>query len=133
MAQLVDYPDAFCDQLPNFEELGYFLGEHYLQLKDGVPSTFEAHYYTGVTPEQVEDGSHYQMTGWTELHWHVTSEPDYYEVDGSIGDISVLTTEHIEEALQKNSHFSFMMGDVYVWVGTKSPVEAWKAIESLKQ
>lgn len=133
MAKLEDYPDAFSAQLPDFEELGYFLGEYYLQLKDGVPSTFEAHYYTGVTPEQVEDGTHYQMTGWTELHWHVTSEPVHYEVEGSMGDISVLTKEHIEDAMQKNSHVSFMMGDVYVWIGSKNPEEVWKAIESLKQ
>ena len=132
LAQLAVYPDAFSAQIPNFEELGYFLGENVLQLKDGVPSTFEAHYYTGVTPEQVEDGSYYQMSGWTEIHWHVTSQPDYYEVEGSIGDISVLTKEHVADALQKTSHFSFMMGDVFVWVNCKDAAKVWAVIETLK-
>lgn len=132
-AKLTDYPDAFADQIPDFEAFGYFLGENYLRLKDGVPHTFEGHFYTGVTPQQVEDDSFFEMDGWTEIHWHVSSAPDYYEVEGSIGDVSVLTKEHIEEALQKNSHFSFMMGDVYVWVDSKNPAEVWKAIESLKQ
>ena len=131
--KLTDYPEAFADQIPDFEALGYFLGENYLQLKDGVPHTLEGHFYTGVTPQQVEDDSFFEMDGWTEIHWHVSSAPDYYEVEGSIGDISVLTKEHIGEALQKNSHFSFMMGDVYVWVDSKNPAEVWKAIESLKQ
>ena len=79
---LIAYPEAFADQIPDFEALGYFPGECYLQLKDGVPYTFEGHYYTGV------DGSYLEQEGWAEIHWCVDAEPDYYDLQECLGDIS---------------------------------------------
>lgn len=129
---LTDYPEAFAKQIPDFETLGYFLGEHYLQLKDGVPYTFEGHYYTGVTPEQVKDGSYFKMDEWTEIHWCINTQPDYYDLKNCMGDISELEQEQIIEALTENGNVSFLLDGVFIKVYCKDAAEAWKAVESLK-
>lgn len=130
--RLTDCPEAFAEQIPDFEALGYFLGEHYLQLKDGVPYTFEGHYYTGVTPEQVEDGSYFEMDGWSEIHWCINTQPDYYDLINCMGDISELDREQIIKALTENSNFSFLLDGVFIKVYCKDAAEAWKAVESIK-
>lgn len=130
--KLTDYPEAFAAQIPDFEALGYFLGEHYLQLRDGVPHAFEGHYYTGVTPEQVEDGSHFEMDGWTEIHWCIDAQPDYYDMQKCLGDISELTQGQVIEALTEGSNFSFMLDGVFIKVYCKDAAEAWKAVASLE-
>ena len=130
--KLIDYPEAFAEQIPDFEALGYFLGEHYLQLKDGVPHAFEGHFYTGVTPQQVEDGSFYEMDGWTEIHWCIDAQPDYYDMEKCMGDISELTQAQVIEALTEGSNFSFTLDGVFIKVYCKDAMEAWNAVESLK-
>lgn len=131
--QLADYPDAFAAQIPDFEALGYFLGEHYLQLKDGVPYRFEGHYYTGVTPEQVEDSSFYEMDGWTEIHWCIDAQPDHYDLQDCMGDISELTQGQVVKALTDGSNFSFMLDGVFIKVYCKDAGEAWRAVETLRK
>lgn len=130
--KLTDCPEAFAKQIPDFGTLGYFLGEHYLQLKDGVPYTFEGHYYTGITPEQVKDGSYFQMDGWTEIHWCINAQPDYYDLENCMGDIKRLEQEQIAEALTENGNFSFLLDGVFVKVYCKDVAEAWKAVKSIK-
>lgn len=130
--QLADYPEAFAEQIPDFEALGYFLGEHYLQLKDGVPHAFEGHYYTGVAPEQVEDGSFYEMDGWTEIHWCINAQPDYYDMEECMGDISELTQGQVVEALTEGSNFSFMLDGIFIKVYCKDAAEAWAAVASMQ-
>ena len=129
---LEDYPDAFAGQIPDFEGIGYFLGEYYLQLKDGEPYAFEGHYYKGVTPEQVEDGSCYGMEGWTEIHWCIDAQPDCYDLQDCMGDISELTQDQVIKALTETGSFSFMMNDVFIKVYCKDAAEAWKTVEILK-
>lgn len=130
--QLADQRDAFKAQIPDFEALGYFLGEHYLQLKDGAPHAFEGHYYTGVTPEQVEDGSFYEMDAWTEIHWCINAQPDYYDMEECMGDISELTQGQVVEALTEGSSFSFMLDGVFIKVYCKDAAEAWAAVASMQ-
>ena len=116
---LADYPGAFADQIPDFEALGYFLGGHYLQLKDGKPYTFEGHYYTGVDPVRVEGGSYLELEGSTEIHWCVNAQPDYCDLQNSMGDISEMTQAQVTEVLTERSNFSFMLDDVFVKVYCK--------------
>ena len=120
-------------QIPDFEALGYFLGSHYLQLKDGVPYAFEGHYYTGVTPEQVEDGTLYELDGWTEIHWCIDAQPDYYELQTCLGDLSELTREQVTQALTDGSSVSFVLDDVFIKIYCKDAGEAWRAVASLKK
>jgi hypothetical protein len=130
--KLTDCPDAFAEQIPDFENFGYFLGEHYLQLKDGVPYTFEGHYYTGVTPEQVEDGSYFEMDGWTEIHWCIDTQPNYYDLQSCLGDISELEQAQVIHALSEGSNFSFLKDGVFIKVYCKNAAEAWSVVESMK-
>lgn len=130
--KLTDYPEAFAEQIPDFETLGYFLGENYLQLKDGIPYTFEGHYYTGITPEQVKNGSYFELNGWVEIHWCINTQPDYYDLKDCMGDISSLEQEHIIEVLTKNGQFSFLKDGVFIKVYCKDSAEAWKVVESIK-
>lgn len=130
--KLADYPEAFADQIPDFETLGYSLGEHFLRLKDGAPHAFEGHFYTGVTPQQVQDGSFYGMDGWTEIHWCINTQPDYYDMQTCMGDISELTQAQVIEALTESSSFSFMMDGVFIKVYCEDAMEAWNAVRSLK-
>lgn len=130
--KLTDCPEAFAEQIPDFETFGYFLGEHYLQLKDGVPYAFEGHYYTGVTPEQVENGSYFEMDGWTEIHWCIDAQPDYYDLQTCMGDISELEQEQVINALNEGSNFSFLKDGMFIKVYCKNAAEAWNAVESMK-
>lgn len=129
---LSDDPNAFAEQLPDFKTLGYFLGEDYLQLKDGEPYAFEGHYYTGVTPEQVADGSFYELEGWTEIHWCIDAQPDYYDLQKCLGNLSELKKEQAVQALTEGSNFSFMLDGAFIKIYCKDAEEAWRAVESLK-
>lgn len=129
---LADYPDAFAAQIPDFEALGYFPGENYLQLKDGDPYTFEGHYYTGVTPKQVADHSYLEMEGWAEIHWCIDAQPDYYDLQNCMGNLSELTREQVTEALTSGSNFSFLLDGVFIKVYCKDAAEAWRTVETLK-
>lgn len=124
-------PDAFSGYIPDFEVLGYVQGENFLVLKDGIPYRFEGHYYTGVEEAKVEDGSYLLEEGWTEIHWCIDTEPDYYDLQDCLGDITQLSKQQIAEVLSENSNFSFMLEDCFIRVYCKDAAEAWSAIESL--
>ena len=129
---LAQVPDAFADQIPDFEALGYILGENYLQLKDGELYAFEGHYYTGVTLEQVKDGSYLDAEGWREIHWCIDTQPDCYDLQDCLGELSELTQGQVAEVLASQSNFSFMRNGVFIKVYCKDAGEAWRAVEALK-
>ena len=97
-----------------------------------MPYTFEGHYYTGVTPEQVEDGSYFEMDGWTEIHWCIDTQPDYYDLQSCMGDISELEQEQVINALSEGGKFSFLKNGVFIKVYCKNAAEVWNAVESMK-
>lgn len=132
-ASLEEHPDAFADYIPDFQAFGYFLGENYLQLKDGTPYTFEGHYYTGVEEIKVEDGSYLFDEGWTEIHWCIDVEPDYYDLQDCLGDISELSEQQIVDVLSEKSSFSFMLDGCFIKVYCKDAHEAWAVVASLKK
>jgi hypothetical protein len=116
-----EYPDALADYIPDFSIIGYAPGENNVGLKDGEPVYFEGHYYPDGDEEQPE------------IHWCVNAEPDYYDKQESLGDISVLTEQLITDRLSESSSFSFTIGDCFVQVYTKESQahEAWLLVESL--
>lgn len=101
-------------------------------MKDGEPYTFEGHYYTGVTPKQVADRSYLEMEGWTEIHWCIDAQPDYYDLQNCMGDLSELTQEQVTEALTSGSNFSFLLDGVFIKVYCKNASAAWRTVEALK-
>jgi hypothetical protein len=88
---LDEYPDAFENYIPDFDAWGYVLGENNISLKDGKPFGFEGHYYV------------YSDEGKVEIHWCVNAEPDYYDQQESLGDISELTEQMITDTLSASS------------------------------
>jgi hypothetical protein len=116
---LEEYPDALSDYIPDFETLGYVLGDNFLSLKDGEPVSFEGHY----TPDEG-----------TEILWCVYKEPDYYDKQASLGDISGLTEQLVTDTLSKDGRFSFTTDDCLILVIAKEAQahDAWLAVESLK-
>lgn len=130
--KLTDCPEAFAEQIPDFETFGYVLGDHCLQLKDGVPCSFEGDYYTGVTLEQVKDGSYYKMDGWTKIDWFIDTQPNYYDLQNCMGDISELNQEQVTNALSEEGNFSFLKDGVFIKVYCNNAAEAWNVVESMK-
>jgi hypothetical protein len=133
-SNLDEYPDALSDYIPDFDALGYVLGDNYVGLKDGEPISFEGHYYTGGDESLVKDGIFSSEDGWREIHWYVTAEPDYYDRQESLGDISQLTEQLITDTLSEGSSFAFTIGDRFIQVYTEEAQahEAWLAVESLR-
>lgn len=128
---LEECPDAFADYIPDFEAFGYCRGGNYLQLKDGVPFRFEGHYYSGVDKSKVDDGSYLLEEGWTEIHWCIDTEPDYYDLQECLGDICELSEQQVADVLSRKSNFSFMLNDCFVKVYCKDSKEAWTVVKSL--
>jgi hypothetical protein len=118
---LDEYPDALADYIPDFSIIGYEPGENNVGLKDGEAVFFEGHYYPGGDEEQPE------------IHWCVNAEPDYYDKQESLGDISLLTEQIVTDTLSEESSFSFTIGDCVIKVYTKEAQahEAWLLVESL--
>jgi hypothetical protein len=117
-SNLDEYPDALADYIPDFDALGYVLGDHYVGLKDGEPIRFEGHYYAGS-----DEG--------TEVHWCVDTELDPYYQQESLGDISQLTEQLITDTLSDGGSFAFTIGDCFIQVYTKDAHGAWLAVETL--
>jgi hypothetical protein len=120
-SDLTEYPDALADYIPNFDAIGYTLGENYVGLKDGEPIRFEGHYFADINDSQ------------TVIHWCVDMEADYYYQFESLGDISVLTEEIITKTLSEGSSFAFNMGDTFIQVYAKEPQahNAWLMVKTL--
>jgi hypothetical protein len=133
-SNLDEYPDALSDYIPDFDALGYVRGENYVTMKDGEPIRFEGHYYTGGDESLVTDGYYWAEDGWTEIHWCVTAEPDYYDQQESLGDISDLSEQLITDTLSDSSNFAFTIGDCFIRVYTKEAQahDSWLAVESLR-
>jgi hypothetical protein len=133
-SNLGEYPDALSDYIPDFDALGYVLGENYVTLKDGEPVRFEGHYYTGGDKSLVTDGYYSSKDGWTEIHWCVETEPDYYDQQESLGDISQLTEQRITDTLSEHRSFAFTISDCLIKVYTEESQahNAWLAVESLR-
>lgn len=131
VSSLEEYPDAFSDLLPDFQAFGYVRGENYLQLKDGTPYSFEGHFYAGVEKSKVDDGSFLFEKGWTEIHWCIDTEPDYYDLQDCPGDISQLSEQQISDVLSEKSSFSFLLDDCFIQVYCKDANAAWAVVASL--
>ncbi len=131
--RLEDHPGAFAGLLPDFEVFGYLMGENVLSLKNGAPVAFEGHFYSGLDAEVLESGDFYDKTGWTEIHWCIDTEPDYYDLQESMGDLTDLTEQMAADRLTAASSVSFMMDGCFVKIYVKSAAELWPVLRSLAE
>jgi len=132
-AQLADYPLAFSDCLPDFAAFGFYDTQALLVLKNGRPVTFEGHYVAHVDEALVKADDYCDVPGHTTMHWCVKAEPDYYDVQRSMGDVSRLTEELVAAELEKESSVAFMCRGNWVVVFPSDAAEAWALIRSLQQ
>lgn len=130
-ATLAEYPEAFSRYLPDFAGFGFVEAQALLILKNGEPVTFEGHYVAHVDEDVVKAGNYYNAGGHTTMHWCFKTEPDFYDVQRCIGELSELTEQIVTEELSKESSVAFMWDENCVIIFPDDPVEAWELIESL--
>jgi hypothetical protein len=61
----------------------------------------------------------------------VDTEPDYYDQQESMGDISELTEQIVRDTLARESHISFMVDDCLITVYGKDANNVWAVITDL--
>ena len=63
----------------------------------------------------------------------IFAEPDVYDLDGCLGDLSTLTQGQITHILeQEDNKVKFMQDDLLIIVYPDDAAEAWALIESLQ-
>jgi hypothetical protein len=127
-------PGAFAGYIPDFAALGYVKETDYVSLKNGAPYAFEGHYIANAPEEAVKDGSFYNYDGWTVVHWCVRTEPEYYDVIQSLGELEGLTQRDIYECFDKpgnQSRVTFTYKDALIVVYGNSAGELWEVLETL--
>lgn len=118
---LADCPDAFSEYLPDFAAFGFTELETHVTLKNGAPVALEGHY----TTESGEEGAE-------RMHWCITAEPDYYDLERAIGTLEALTEAQVYDALAEGSSIAFLQGGCCVIVFPQEAAEAWALIASLQ-
>ena len=127
-----EYPDAFSGYIPDFAAFGFTDESTTLSLKYGQPYAFEAHYIAHAPAEFVREGNYYDVEGWTNIHWCIATETDYYEAEKSLGKLEDLTWQMVKDELEKESNIKFMWDGMLISVYTNTPEETWAVLETLQ-
>ena len=131
-SSLSEAPAAFADSLPDFLSFGFIEETTDVTLKNGDPVRFEGHYVAHADEELVKSQDYDDVEGHTKMLWCIAAEPDVYELDGCLGDISTLTREQVFHILKKeDDKVKFLQDDLLVTVYPDDAAEAWALIESL--
>ena len=82
-------------------------------------------------------GDYYDEEEWTEVHWCITTEPNVYEKEESIGKLEDLTEEATLELLEENRKLVFWWNGylitVYINADEKAAEDAWRVIRSQQE
>lgn len=124
-SNLDEMPYAFQAYIPDFEAFGYVRNENYVTLKNGEPYRFEGHWLK----DNVEQGVGAEV----EIHWCIDTDPDYYDRQEILGELTELTEGMIRDTLEKSSNVAFMWDGCFIKVYTKSAQELWTMLESLSK
>lgn len=131
--ELTEYPNAFADYIPDFDAFGFLNEFTTLVFKDGKPYSFEGNYVAHADEKSVKEGTYSDIEGWTNIHWCIDTEPDYYDLKDSLGELENLTEQTILEVLKNESNFAFMWNSQFIRVYTNSAKEAWDIIKTLQK
>ncbi len=126
-----EHPEVFSNVLPHFEDYGYLLGENHLLFKDGKPLDYEGHYYNGITQDLIDSGEYLFQDGWTEIHWCITTEPDYYDLQASLGELSSLSEQQVKDLLNTDGKISFMLNGYMIKIYSRDSDIVWNMLVSL--
>lgn len=135
---LKEMPDAFSDSLPDFSAYGLVCGYSTVTLKNEQPVAFEAVYVSEVTEEQAENGEYKAgENGIVQIHWCLKTEPDYYDLEGCIGEIKSISEDQIlkltpPDNVTTQTKIQLRQGDYVVIIYTTDISQAWKLIESIR-
>ncbi len=129
---LEEHPEAFAEERPDFAAFGYISGANYVQMKDGEPLCFEGHYYNGVDAALIERGDYLLEKGWTEIHWCIDTEPDYYDLQENYGTLEDLSEQQVKEILTERGKISFLFHDCLIKIYSKDGDTVWELLQTLK-
>jgi len=102
-----------------------------LVLKNGEPASFSGHYVAHVDEETVKAGTYYDIDGHTTMNWSLETEPDFYDTQRCVGELSELTESVVLEELSREGSVVFMWDESCVAIYPSDASEAWMLIESL--
>lgn len=127
--KLTQMPDAFIGYIPNFSEFGFIEETDTLTLKNGEPYAFEANYVAHADAELVKVSAYYDVEGWTNIHWYITTAPDYYDLQDNLGELHELTEQMVLDALENNTNLAFTWAGYFIRIYSNTPQEVWAILE----
>ena len=133
-----DMPDAFSDILPDFTAHGFACGYSSITLKNGNPSAYYAVYVSYVTEEEAKKGAYTPgENGVVQIDWYVTTEPDFYELEGCIGDLKSISKDRIlnltpPDNITTQCKIQLRQDDSVLIIWTSDLNQAWELVESLR-
>ena len=142
-SSLSETPDAFTGYIPDFAANGFLEESSRVNLKNGIPWSFEGRYVAHVPAELIREGmgTYYdaqgkKIEGQTYIQWSITPISDRYEFYDmyskmSLGDINGLTEKVVLEALDNYPFIIFTWDGYFIYVSTDSPREAWMIIQKM--
>ena len=133
--RLDEMPDAFSGYIPDFAAFGFIEEWHYLSLKNGVPYQFEGQFIAHAPEELVKEGKYYDVAGWTIIHWCIVTNPDYFYISESIGELNELTEQVVLsgfDSTRNQSGITFTWDGLFIKIYSNTGQELWEVIRSLQ-
>ena len=133
--KLEEMPDAFNGFIPDFSAFGFIEETNYLSLKNGEPYAYEGHFIAHAPEEAVKAGTYYDIEGWTIIHWCIMSNPEYYVLPESLGELNELTEQIVFSQFDSStnqSSVSFTWDGLFIKVYSNTAQELWTVLETLR-
>ena len=134
--KLEQMPDAFSGYIPDFASLGFIEETNYLQLKNGAPYAYEGQFIAHVPEELVKQGSYYDIDGWTIIHWCIATNPEYYLLSESLGELDSLTEQLVYDQFDSSGNQSkvvFAWDGLLIQIYSNTAQELWEVLQLLQQ
>ena len=133
-SSLDQMPDAFSGYVPDFASFGFVISSDVLTLKNGLPYAYEGQYIAHVPEELVKEGSYYSVDGWTIIHWCIMTNPEYYYIPESLGELDGLTEHDVLsqfDSSRNQSSISFTWDGLFIRVYSNTAQELWAVLQSV--
>jgi len=83
----------------------------------------------------VKEGSYYDVEGWTIIHWCIMTNPEYYYIPESLGEIDELTEQDVLsqfDSSRNQSSISFTWDGLFIKVYSNTAQELLAVLQSVK-
>ena len=125
-------PEAFSGYIPDFTSFGFISDQESLTLMNGVPSSFTGHYVAHIPEALVKQGNYYDVEGWIYIWWCIKTEPDYYDLQSSLGELDELTEQSILAVENNSGYFGFNWDSYYIYGYTNTTQELWTILQQIR-